>query len=341
MQSGAQPWTSAWQFLESNYAQKTYSPNAVPVIQDLFALTNDGHAAYILAVKWAVSGDVEYAKSSIKILDAWANTVTGFDLGINTTLRVGIGSIPMANAAEIIAHYNNGAANWPKTQQDKMKSLFKNVLFPCVNSSSTEKGGRSGNWGTAPLDGIIAMAIFCEDMEMLKYGYDAYFYGFPGKDGCAGVAQYIWHENGQDCESGRDQGHPQGGVSDLVEAALALKNQGFDVVPFARYRLVAGIEYLAKYNLGNDVTFYKPMPNPCGNYPASYENGVSPNNKGEFAPIYEMASYLFGDQPHPFTKGVIASSNFRYYPNTATGGVYLPERSTGDSPGCGTLLYRK
>ena len=76
---------------------------------------------------------------------------------------------------------------------------------------------------------------------------------------------YIQNDDGSQ-ESGHDQDDTQGGIAGLAEAAQIGWNQraavpsGGDMYSYPNntYRLLKGIEYTAKYNLGYDV----PIPNP-------------------------------------------------------------------------------
>jgi len=335
--AGVEPWKSAWEALEASDAQASYQPNVTSHITDQQALQKQGHAAYVLAVKWAVSGEMEYAIAARNILDTWVDTVDSFEFD-NFPLRMGIGSIQMANAAEIIATAFNGEAGWSEQKIGKAQDWFREVVDPTVTTGPQ----RSSNWGTSALGGAMSIAIFLDDEDKFDDAVYAYKYGFQNTDdGCAHVTDYIWHPSGQNNESGRDQAHPEGGVGHLVETALMAWNQGVDIVSFADYRLVAGMEYIAEYNLGYEVPWYFGMPDECDVNPASHEDAISPANRYEFAPVWEMANRLFSyaDFPHPFTIEVIESDSYTYYPSKSKGGSYRPETTTSDNPGMGTLLY--
>ena len=351
--AGVEPWKSAWEALEDTDAQASYKPDVTSHITDQGALQNQGHAAYVLAVKWAVSGDMDYAIAARNIVDTWVDTVDSFEFD-NFSLRMGIGSIQMANAAEILATAFDGEAGWSDAKVNKAQDWFRKVIDPTVTTGSQ----RSSNWGTSALGGAMSIAIFLDDDDKFDDAVYAYKYGFSNTDdGCAHVTDYIWHPSGQNSESGRDQVHPEGGVGHLVETALMAWNQGVNVVSFTDYRLVAGLEYIAEYNLGYEVPWYFGMPDECNVYPSSHEDAISPDDRYEFAPIWEMANKLFNDAgaSHPFTEKVIASEGkidsdinivsdsdvkeYRYYPSRDQGGSYRPETTTSDNPGMGTLLY--
>jgi alginate lyase len=322
--AGNEPWASAWTALKNSDAGPTYQPSVTPTVTDSYALQNQGHAAYVLAVKWIASGDITYASASERILDAWVNTVTS--LTATTTLRTGVGANQLANAAEIMAHGFNGAAGWPPAQIAKAKSWFGNVVWPVIGQADAQ---RSSNWGTSAMAGCMATAIFTGDRTKFDYTVEAYKNGFTdAPDGCSGVTQYVCEPSGQPAEAGRDQGHAQGGVGHLVEVALMAWNQGTNLVLYADNRLVAGMEYLAKYNLGNDVPYDPNFPDPCNVY--LNWSTISATGRGSFSPIYEMANKLFdlAAVSHPFTTQVVNSPG------------YEPEPTNSDHPGSGTLIER-
>jgi Alginate lyase len=315
--------SAAWDAIRNTDAGTNYQPSVSPTITDVYALQNQGHAAYVLAMKWAASGDPAFATAAKRVLDAWVDTVTVLDSS-QTTLRVGIGTVQMANAAELIAYGFDGAAGWQPTRVSRAKAWFANVVWPHICAGNAQ---RSSNWGTSALSGCMSSAIFIGERAMFDYAVSAYKNGFTdGPDGCAGVTQYVCDASGQATEAGRDQTHPQGGVGHLVEVALMASHQGTDLVTFGDNRVVAGMEYLAKYNLGNDVPYDPNFPDPCNVHPSWMS--ISTTGRGSFSPVYEMADRLFtaAGITHPYTTLVLQSAGYR------------PEKTNSDHAGMGTLL---
>jgi len=320
-----EPWYSAWLDIKDSDPGTDYTASVSATITNHSDIQSQGHAAYVLAIKWVVTGDQAYATAAINVIDAWANTVTVFDIK-NSPLRQGIGSNKMANAAEILAWGFDGEAGWSSEGITTAQNWFKNVVYPYTSTGES----RTMNWGTSCIAGNMSMAIFCDNYTMFDDACEAYKYGFTNtSDGCCGVEQYIINTDGQCYESGRDQSHTQGGIAHLVEPAMIAWNQGVDLVSYADYRLVAGIEYTAKYNLWYDVSWTSDIPNPC-NIKYNWTDSISIEDRGDFSPIYMMASTLFerAGQAHPYTLEVIASSNYAY-----------PETHNDDHPGLGTLIY--
>jgi hypothetical protein len=321
--AGTGPASLAWNAIRNSDAGTGYQPSVSPTISDAYALQNQGHAAYVLAVKWVASGDPAFATAAKRVLDAWVNTVTLLDSS-QTTLRIGIGTVQMANAAELIAYGFNGSAGWPPSQVSKAKTWFAAVVWPHICAGNLQ---RSSNWGTSALSGCMSSAIFIGERAKLDYAVAAYKNGFTdGPDGCAGVTQYVCDASGQATEAGRDQAHPQGGVAHLVEVALMASHQGLDLVSYANNRVVAGMEYLAKYNLGNEVPYDPNFPDPCNVHPSWMT--ISSIDRGSFSPVYELAERLFTTAgiAHPYTTQVLDSAGYR------------PEKTNSDHVGLGTLL---
>lgn len=327
--ANTEPWISAWNAFKNTDAGVNYQATGLSAtVTNAYLLQNHGHAAYVLAIKWVASNNISYANTAKNIINAWVNTV---DSMTTDPLRTGLGATQMANAAEILATAFNGSAGWSATDVANAKAWFKTVVWPRIGTG----GSRSSNWGTAALSGCMSVAIFCDDSTLFDYSVDAYKNGFSNAfrangtpDGCAGVNQYIAETTGQAVEAGRDQGHPQGGVAHLVETAFMAYNQGTNLVTFSNNRLVAGMEYLANYNLGNTVPYNANFADPCNVHPAWAT--ISPTGRGAFSPVYEMCNKLFTLTAiaHPFTAQVISSSG------------YTPEKTNSDHTGLGTLLFR-
>ena len=117
---------------------------------------------------------------------------------------------------------------------------------------------------------------------------------------------------GQCQESGRDTGHTQLGLSKLTETALTLWNALNTTAPFthADYRLRAGLEYTAKFNLGGEVPF---VPNGgCPDCPSCrkvYKGDwcfKAIANRSGWTQMWEMAAAIYGPSA-PYTQRVVGS----------------------------------
>jgi hypothetical protein len=317
--AGKEPWASAWKALKNSDAQADYKPNSNTAVTNSYAMQNDGHAAWVLSVKWIASGDKSYADAAIRILNAWSSKTAVPD----DTLRTGLGATQMINAAELIRCANNGAAGWDPADATKFEEFCKNLLYPVVKKN----GG--GGWGTPCLSALVAMGVFCNDHAIYELGKSMYMENRRETDpGCdkSCLREYIF-DNGQNGDTYRDQGHSMGALAHLAECAETCANQG-DSSLWTAYDnlLLKGYEYVAKYNLGNDVDF---VPYVDGN--GKHKDSIGATGRvsagGSWSPMFEIAYNRFKilGLSSPYTKQVRDS--------------YAPESTNGDNCGMGTLIF--
>src|ERR1700723_2792258 len=83
-----------------------------------------------------------------------------------------------------------------------------------------------------------------------------YFYNGLG-EGCIDRTVYFIHPGylGQTQEAGRDQGHNTLEIALLAPLCEMAWHQGVDLYGYENNRVLAGAEYVAKYNLFQDVPF--------------------------------------------------------------------------------------
>ena len=327
VQAEEEPWITGWNAAKDEGPGKDYKATVSRVITGKSALSRQGHATYQLTMKWVATGDQAYADAAIAVIDQWVETVEAFDVW-GPTLTLSTASGYMAQAAEVLAHGFDGEAGWDPDKVKAAQKWFRNKIYrPLTNTGAM----RSANWGTSCVGGNMSIAVFCDSRKMVAEQVNAYKHGYRDtKDGCAGVAQYIFSPTGQAFESGRDQAHVQGGIAHLVEAALTAWNQGIDIVKYADYRLVAGVEYHAKYNVGHDdLPWTSKIYNPCDRRILGSRDRISPEKRGFVSPMYFMCDKLFtqAGRPHPYTDEVISHPD------------YLPEFSNTSHPGMGQLLF--
>jgi hypothetical protein len=319
----AEPWTGAKEKLMAGGPNFDYKPGAVATVArggggsdqgGNSALQRDASNAYTLMIEWVATNDPRYGDAAIRIIDAWSEVLTEIK-GSDARLAAAIYGNKFAQAAELAAYYK---PDWPN--KERAQKMFLHVFYPVI------KDGAGANWGTACMAGIISMGVFCDQPAMVDDAIDAYEHGFPTQHTMPAVTQYL-DESGECAESGRDQPHPQGGMAHLVETAAVAWNQGINLFPYGNNRLMAGLEYIAKYNLGNDVPYH-----PFVDYNGKpiYSGGISAKGRGRFSPIYEMAYNYFtlAGMDAPYCKQVLAQPG------------YSPEGTNNDHPGLGTLMYR-
>lgn len=285
----------------------------------------DHMAAYLNSLMWYITGDESHALKAIEILNAYAGTLKEIDPNDNDEpLSASLQGFILANACEIIKH------TYDKVSEDDIKSwedMFRNVFIPVLRKFFSKPAYTNGNWGTAAIKAFMAFGVFLDDDELYNYAIE-FFYN--GNDN-GSLTNYIG-ETGQCQESGRDQNHTMLGLGHLAEACEIAYNQGNETLYSASdNRLLAGYEYTAKYNLGEDVPFTQWI-DVTGRY--SDWTVISETDRGNFRPIFEIAYNHYVTRKGlemPYTKQVIAQIS--------------PEGPVAasaccDNPGYGTLLFR-
>jgi hypothetical protein len=88
-------------------------------------------------------------------------------------------------------------------------------------------------------------------------GPNIHFADYDSDANAAYQCAIMWfiNETGQCQESGRDQGHTQLGLAHLGDCCEIAWHQGLDLYGYADSLLLKGVEYTAKYNLGETVPF--------------------------------------------------------------------------------------
>lgn len=261
-----QPWTGGWAMLAKNpHASLNWNPRAQSIIyrgyngtnkENYALLFNDAAAAYALALRWKVSGDTAYADKAVAILDAWSKTLTRIDGTSDKFLASGIYGYQLANAAEIMRAYTQ----WPAQDFNRFKSLMLDVFYPMNHEFLANHNGAKvdhywANWDLANMDSMIAIGILTDRRDI----YDEAVEYFKHGEGNGSVDHVVWklypNELGQTQESGRDQGHNTLNAAELGAFCQMAWSQGEDLFGYQDNRVLHGMEYIAKYNLGQDVPY--------------------------------------------------------------------------------------
>ncbi|WP_369249972.1 alginate lyase family protein [Streptomyces sp. R41] len=279
----------------------------------------DSAAAYQNALIWSVTGDRAHADKARDILNAWSASLTAIT-GADGPLGAGLQAFKFVNAAELLRHGDYDG--WTNADIARCEESFLRVWYPAVSSYMLYA---NGNWDLTSLQSLLAIGVFCEEPTLFD---DALRFAAAGA-GNGSVPHRVVTDAGQGQESGRDQGHEQLAVGLLADAAQVAWNQGVDLWGFDDHRILANVEYAARYNLGNDVPF-TPDLDRTGKY---IKKTVSATGRGTMPPIYEMAyAHYAGVRglDAPYTKNAV----FR-----GTGGARVVEGSNDDLPSWGTFAY--
>ena len=124
------------------------------------SLQDDANAVYELALCWRMTGDDRYARSAVRLIDGWVNTVKTTSQKDDSTLSFSYHFPPMIFGADLLA-------SWPgfsDDQQDAFRRFCRETAMP-LNTMN-----RSNNWGNWGLVLVLACARYLDDDELLDRG---------------------------------------------------------------------------------------------------------------------------------------------------------------------------
>lgn len=340
--AGLEPWLSGWQRLTSNsHASLNWVNSAVDTVyrgndgvhpENYKLLYNDIAAAYATAIRWKVSGDVAYANKSIEILNAWSSKLKYMGGDNDRVLAAGLYGYEFANAAEIMRTYSG----WKAQDFTRFKNMMLTVFYP-INHNFLTRRERCithfyANWDQCTMMSILAIGVLCDNREYYNEAVNYFKHG--AGNGAIGNAVYYIHENGlgQWQESGRDQGHASLGIALMGTFCEMAWNQGDDLYGYDDNRFLKGAEYVAKYNLGEDVPYI--TYNNCLNV---NQTQISSSGRGNTRPIWEL---VYNHYVH--RRGLSAPYSAKFAAKIRPeggGGNYGPSSGGYDQLGYGTLLY--
>jgi hypothetical protein len=337
-----EPWQSGWQKLIANrHSSLDWKPRPVAVVvrgRDRLAtqpenyrlLFNDIAAAYACALRWRISGDHLYADKSVEIMNAWSSTLTKITGSTDACLAAGIYGYEFANAAEIMRSYDG----WKPEDFARFQGMMLKVFYPMnhdflVRHNGTKIDHYWCNWDACNMDSMLAIGVLCDRRDIYNKAVDYFKHG--GGNGAIAQAVYYIHPGGlgQWQESGRDQGHSTMGIGMLGAFCEMAWKQGDDLYGYDNNRFLAGCEYVAKYNLGEDVP-YKPFSDSLAT-----QDVISDKARGNVRPIWELVYNHYvklKGLPAPYTTKEAESVR-----PEGGGGDYGPNSGGFDQLGYGTL----
>ncbi len=135
-------------------------------------------------------------------------------------------------------------------QTPEWTAMVRRSMLPVLEKFEADSPYANGNWGHIVNRCRMAAAIFLGDTLLYKHAVDTYLYANDN----GSLPNYV-AETGQCQETGRDQGHAQLGLGAMCDICEMAWQQGDDLWGALDNRLMKGIEYTARYNLGYDVPF--------------------------------------------------------------------------------------
>jgi hypothetical protein len=339
---GREPWKSGWERLVANrHAQLNYRPRPVENVirgsvhgarQDYASCFNDAAAAYACALRWRISGEKAYADKSIAILNGWASTLKKITGSTDADLAAGIYGYEFANAGEIMRTYRG----WKAEDFARFQQMMLTVFYPInhdflIRHNNTKIDHYWANWDLCNMASVMAIGVLCDKRDI--YG-EAIRYAKYGKgNGAIPNAIYYIHPGGlgQWNESGRDQAHTIMGIGLMGAICEMAWKQGDDLYGYDDNRFLKGCEYVAKYNLGEDV--------PYKTYVSSLatQTAVSSWGRGGARPVWELVYNHYvklKGLPAPYTTRIAEKVR-----PEGGGGDYGPNSGGYDQLGYGTLTF--
>lgn len=279
----------------------------------------DFSAAYQNALLWMLTGNEAHARKAAEKLCGYADTLKSIPDHNDGPLLVGLEGLHIAYSTEVLRHTYPGFTPRHAANVDRM---LREIFLPVMEQFYTRPAYTNGNWGSIVTKAYMALAIMWDDSEMYARAKDFYL---NARDNGT-IANYISGATGQIQESGRDQGHSQLGLGALATICEMAWRQGDDLYSLLDNRLLKGFEYVAAYNMGQDVPFtqWTDVTGKYCNWPV-----VSDKGRGRFIPVYEMVYNHYVRRcglEMPWTRAVIDHCG--------------PEGYDRDQPAFGTLLFR-
>ena len=175
---------------------------------------------------------------ALKIINAYAHTLQRFD-GHDAPLCA-IQSYNLVRAMTLLKSEKTPA--W--------ETMIRRAMLPLMSKFEADSPYANGNWGAIVNRLRMACAIFLDDKTLYQAAVDYYLHANDN----GSLPNYIG-PTGQCQETGRDQGHAQMGIGMLCDFCEMAWEQGDDLWGALDNRLMKGVEYSARYNLGYDVPF--------------------------------------------------------------------------------------
>lgn len=198
IEAGVNPWKSNFEKMKkSQYALRDYEPSPFPAPYSGINGANsqgaeeegaDAAAAYTQALMWYFTGDEVYAENTVKILNAWAETIQTHD-GANWYLNTGWYGSVFPQAAQIM---KLTYPKWTEEEQQKLVEAFNRAYLPILNNRMAY-----GNRFLSVCNALVAIGVFNEDKAAFYqgvYGYLSYIpcYIYLEEDGPEPIYPDYW-----------------------------------------------------------------------------------------------------------------------------------------------------
>lgn len=346
--AGDDPWLSGWNRLTANSrSQSTWTNRATATIirggtgQNYGLLYNDIAAAYQNALRWRVAGTEANAVCAANILNAWSRTLTTVTGNADRFLAAGIYGWQFANACELMRGY--GGFDLAAAQE-----MLVRVFYPLNNQFLTGHNDACitnywANWDLCNMASVMAIGILTDNAAKYDQAVN-YFKNGAGNGAIQKAVPFLYsdvegYDLGQWQESGRDQGHTMMGMGQMGAICEMAWNQGDDLYSYDGRRFMKAAQYVAKYNLGNNVPYTTYNWGTGQNCAPQSQTVIGSGSRGQVRPVWAMLHYHYGRRLLLDDK-YISQMCFSVAPEGG-GGDYGTDSGGFDQLGFGTLMYAK
>lgn len=343
--AGDDPWLAGWNRLTANaHAQSGWKPNPQATIirggtgENYGILYNDIHAAYQNALRWKIAGTTAHGDTARDILNAWSAKLTTVTGTSDRFLAAGIYGYQFANAAELMRGY-------PGFDLNRFKRMMLSVFYPLNNQFLTRHNDACithywANWDLCTMNSILAIGILCDDAAKYDQAVN-YFKNGAGNGSIKHAVPFVYDSQGlaQWQESGRDQGHTMMGMGQMGAFCEMAWSQGEDLYGYDNNRFMKAAQYVAKYNLGQDVPFTTYTWGTGQNCAQQSQTVISSASRGQARPVWDILHYHYARRRGLSVPYITAMAE-KGRPEGG-GGDYGSTSGGFDQLGFGTLLYAK
>lgn len=292
------PWTAGWDALTRSGRAQDYSRAPTPqatVIrggegENFRPMVEDMQRAFQFALRWRISGDVNFANAAVRYMDAWSSTLTLLSGNSDRFLAAGLYGYQWALAGEMMRSYSGWSANGKTALQNMLLTHFypKSSAFLVTHNDSNITNYWS-NWDLIAIIGIASIGLFCRRKDLYDEALNYYHLGRG--NGAADHSVYCIHPGnlGQWQEQARDNGHSTLGIALNALICELAWQQGDDLYGYRNNRFLAGAEYVAKCQL-TDASLNSSIPfsryaNRQGSFTQASTSG-RPHNRPAWEAIY-------------------------------------------------------
>lgn len=338
--AGAVEWLKR---MDKNNWESTYSDYT-----NFTRAANDAKLAYYLALRYQLKGSTAAANAAVAILNDWATNCKGFlrldgyanNIPDPNEYLMTIQAYQFANAAELLRNYSGWQNSDFQKFQNWIRQTFADVAYLFLS-------GRDNlhywlNWDLAALNALVSVGVLCDDQSLVDYALD--YINNGGGTGNKANAIVATHSDpnssetlAQCQESGRDQGHSTLDVTLMGVLCQTAQNAGIADL-FSAYKALEMAEYVAKYNLKNDLGEYAyteaDVPFTTYNNGEETHTAISSAARGTVRPCYELF-LAYAQQNDKAARYVELQSEWARRQNLFGEAT----SSSNDDLGFGTLMY--